>query len=315
MSLIFFLQLVLPLLFIVWTALAPSKSTFGFFCQVVGTAAGLIGLALTGLWLFPPWWSPYVFASLFVTGTFIGWRRRPPFAPRWPSRWTTWALTAGFIAIGGWGADESMRAAAGRAQQADTAVNLAFPLKGGAYLVVNGGSNISVNQHLMTLDASMARFHAYRGQSYGVDIVKLDAWGLRAAGLQPTQPAAYDIYGETVYAPCAGQVVAAQDGLPDMQVPLMDREYMAGNHVLLRCKQADVLMGHFKPGSVKVGLGDQVAVGQAVAAVGNSGNTGEPHLHIHAQQPGTVNEPFSGNPLPMRFDGRFLVRNDRFLIP
>ena len=34
-------------------------------------------------------------------------------------------------------------------------VELTFLLKGGTYLVVNGGSNISVNQHLLTLDASM----------------------------------------------------------------------------------------------------------------------------------------------------------------
>ena len=90
---------------------------------------------------------------------------------------------------------------------------------------------------------------------------------------------------------------------------------MAGNHVLLRCKDADVLLGHFKPGSLKVALGNQVTVGQAVGVVGNSGNTSEPHLHIHAQQRGILSEPLSGNPLPMRFAGRFLVRNDRFLVP
>ena len=177
--------------------------------------------------------------------------------------------------------------------------------------MVNGGSSLNVNAHLMTLDASMARFRAYRGQSYGVDIVKLDGWGLRAKGLLPPQPSAYNIYGEPVYAPCTGQVVATQDGLPDMQVPQTDREHMAGNHVLLRCKDADVLMGHFKPGSLKVAVGQQVTVSQHIANVGNSGNTGEPHLHVHAQAAGTAAAPFSGEPLPVRFDGRFLMRNDR----
>jgi len=55
--------------------------------------------------------------------------------------------------------------------------------------------------------------------------------------------------------------------------------------------------------------------GQAVGAVGNTGNTSEPHLHIHAQQRGTATELFSGNPLPVRFDRQFLVRNDRFIAP
>ena len=182
-------------------------------------------------------------------------------------------------------------------------------------LVVNGGSNIKVNQHLMTLDTTIARFQAFRGQSYGVDIVKLDGWGLRANGLVPPEPNKYNIYGVSVYAPYSGQVIAAVDGLQDMPVPQTDRQHMAGNHVLLRCKDADVLLGHFKPGSLKVRMDDAIAIGQAVGAVGNSGNTSEPHLHIHAQQRGTVTEPFSGNPLPMRFDGRFLVRNDRFISP
>ena len=90
---------------------------------------------------------------------------------------------------------------------------------------------------------------------------------------------------------------------------------MAGNHVLLRCQQADVLLGHFKTGSLKVAVGDLVTVGVGIAEVGNSGNTGEPHLHIHAQQAGTVSEPFSGNPLPIHLEGRFLVRSDCISIP
>lgn len=45
--------------------------------------------------------------------------------------------------------------------------------------------------------------------------------------------------------------------------------------------------------------------------VGNSGNTGEPHLHIHAQRPGSAIAPLSGEPVPVRFGGRYLVRNDR----
>ena len=311
MTIIFLLQLALPLFFIGWVAMAPLNSRFGVFCQIVGTASGLFALALTGLWLFPPWWTPYVFAVLLVAATLIGWRRRRAFVSPLPSRWKDRIFAAMFLAIGGWGVVQSANALAGHVPQSGEIVDLTFPLKGGTFLVVNGGSNLSVNPHVMTLDASMARFHAYRGQSYGVDIVKLNAWGLRAKGLQPNEPSAYDIYGDPVFAPCNGVVLIASDGLPDMQPPLMDREHMAGNHVLLRCKNADVLLGHLKPGSVVVAAGIQVNVGDLIANVGNSGNTGEPHLHIHCQQRGTSSEPLSGNPLPMRFDGRFLVRNDR----
>jgi hypothetical protein len=41
----------------------------------------------------------------------------------------------------------------------------------------------------------MFNFHAYRGQSYGVDIVKLDEWGFRAKGLQAPEPHAYVMHG------------------------------------------------------------------------------------------------------------------------
>lgn len=65
----------------------------------------------------------------------------------------------------------------------------------------------------MTLDASVPRFHAYQGQSYGVDIVKIDRWGMRADGLLPLQPSAYEIYGVPVYAPRTGHIMAVFDGL------------------------------------------------------------------------------------------------------
>lgn len=301
--------------FVGWIALAAPRSRVAFYIQGLGSAAGLLAMGLTGLWLFPPWWVPWIFAGLLVMAFLVGWRRRYPFASWSPKGGIAWIVTAAFIAVGGWGVYQSANALAGRAPQTGALVNLAFPLKGGTYLVVNGGSNMSVNPHLMTLDASMARFHAYGGQSYGVDIVKLDEWGFRAKGLQPTELGAYVIYGVPVYAPCTGVVKVAIDGLPDMPVPQMDRELMAGNHVLLRCAGADVLLGHLQPGSIKVKAGDQVAVGQLVGAVGNSGNTGEPHLHIHAQQAGTALEPISGNPLPISLNGRHLVRNDRISVP
>jgi murein DD-endopeptidase MepM/ murein hydrolase activator NlpD len=84
---------------------------------------------------------------------------------------------------------------------------------------------------------------------------------------------------------------------------------MAGNHVLLDCGRPWVLLGHLKKRSVRVGAGDSVRIGQRLGAVGNTGNTGEPHLHIHAQLPGDKEAPFSGDPLPMRLDGRYLHRN------
>ena len=113
-------------------------------------------------------------------------------------------------------------------------VDLAFPLQGGDYLIANGGSNIRINPHLKTLDESVPRFRAYRGQSYGVDIIQINPFGLQAKGIFPADPANYQIYGEPVFAPCSGTIIQVTDGLPDMKIPEIDAVNRAGNHVILR---------------------------------------------------------------------------------
>jgi murein DD-endopeptidase MepM/ murein hydrolase activator NlpD len=193
------------------------------------------------------------------------------------------------------------------------AVELAFPLRGGPYLILNGGRNELINAHLATLQGE--RFRPWRGQSYGVDIVKLDGRGFRARGILPADPSRYAIFGEPLYSPCSGAVLAAVDGVPDMPPPRTDRRNMAGNHVTLDCgSNVWVLLGHMQRGSVLVHQGEGIVVGQRLGRVGNTGNTNEPHLHIHAQRPGTRKAPLSGDPLPIRFGDRFPVRNALFSV-
>ena len=318
MTALFAMQLALPLTMILWLALAAPHSAVGFWIQLIGSAAGLWAIALLGIWLLPPWWAPYGFGVALAVAAWVAMRRRRPFASAWPATWLAWVVSVLFLAIGvasAYGVGIALRS---NIAPPVTAVNLAFPLAPGSYLIVNGGSGISSNLHLMTLDARVPRFQAWRGQSYGVDIIQIDAFGLRAHGVQPVDPRAYRIYGTRVLAPCAGHVVLALDGLPDMPVPKVDRDHMAGNHVLLRCAkrnvniETDVLLGHLRPGSLQVHAGAIVAVGDWLGSVGNSGNTGEPHLHVHAQRPGPANAPFAGDPLPILFGGRYPVRGDRF---
>ena len=162
---------------------------------------------------------------------------------------------------------------------------------------------------MQTLSAD--RFRNYRGQSYGVDIEAVDEFGLRASGLVPRDPSRYVIFGRPIYAPCSGLVLAAEDGHPDMQPPQADREHLPGNFVFLGCKGVHVLLGHMQRGTVRVRVNEPIEVGAVLGQVGNSGNTNEPHLHIHAQRPAEGGAFLSGDPLPIRLGGRFLVRNDR----
>ncbi|WP_425492702.1 M23 family metallopeptidase [Lysinibacillus agricola] len=47
--------------------------------------------------------------------------------------------------------------------------------------------------------------------------------------------------------------------------------------------------------------GEKVKEGQILGKVGNSGNTSDPHLHIHAEK--------DGKGVAITFNDRFLVRN------
>ena len=50
--------------------------------------------------------------------------------------------------------------------------------------------------------------------------------------------------------------------------------------------QEIVKLAHLRPGSLTVSQGDMVRVGQLVGETGNSGNTTESHLHLHAERDG-----------------------------
>ncbi len=307
-------QLVLPLGLIAGVAIALPRSQLGVWLQVLVTAIVLLAIARMGIWLFPPWWVPYAYGVLFTIAVGIGLRRHQR-RKTLPSRWLGWAVVIGWVAFGVFAGHEAVQSWQGQYPPALPAVDLAFPLRGGDYLVVHGGNDIRINAHLKTLDESVPRFRAYRGNSYAVDIIQVDRLGMRAKGLAPPDPAAYNIYGEPVLAPCDGQIVAAVDGVRDQKIPEAYPVDRSGNHVILRCGEVDILLAHFRPQSLAVQTGETVTVGDRIAEVGNSGASNEPHLHIHAQRPGTAAAPLSGDPLPMRFAGRYLIRGDRVTVP
>jgi hypothetical protein len=266
----------------------------------------LVAIGLVGLWLVFPWYTPLILGACMLVAAVASYRRirGDPAAYHRP-----WGVVRGVVlAVSAL----LMASAAGYAVKGLIApavtVDLAFPMPGGGqYLVLNGGANLVINHHVRTLDPKV--FPQSNGQSYGVDIVKLGPWGLRAKGALPADPRAYAIFSQKIYAPCAGDVLAAWDGLADLHPPILDTLHPAGNAVLLRCDSIWVLLAHMKRGSVRVRPQQQVSLTTILGEVGNTGSTGEPHLHIHAQRPGTRRYPLSGKPLPIRLGGIYPARN------
>lgn len=300
------LQLLVP-------AALVAAIAFGFWtvwargALVVFTACYIVAIGLAGLWLVLPWWMPWLYGGLLLIAALRAVRRAD--VAQTSTRFLLMRVVIGASVLGSIAATTiTVVALQGRRAPAP-AVDAVLPFTEGTYLIVNGGMQPLINAHLATLEGE--RFRSYRGQSYGVDLVAIDRLGLRARGVLPPDPAAYLIFGTPVVAPCDGEVVAAFDGAPDMQPPQPDRSHMAGNHVLIDCRGPWVLLGHLQQGSVSVRVGQHLAVGDAIGRVGNSGNTGEPHLHMHAQRPGTDDVPLGGEPLAIRLGGRFLARNHR----
>ena len=306
-------QVVLPLLMLLWLALQPAASRLGFALQVAGIGALLLSMAWAAPWTVVPWWLPRVHGTLWAAATLWhvlhGRAVRVTLLPARSAGWTAAALSAAMLVIGAWLGGAAFM---GRGLPEAPVLDVVNPLGPGRYLVGNGGGNELVNPHLRTLDPAVERYRPWRGQSYAIDFVGLNRWGSRAAGLSPSHPSAYAIFGAAVHAPCAGQVMAVESDLPDLEIPNQDVINRLGNHLILQCGDAVVVLAHLKRGSIAATAGRAVVVGDLLGEVGNSGASTEPHLHIHAQRQAAGGEPpISGEPIALRIDGRFLVRNDR----
>lgn len=180
-------------------------------------------------------------------------------------------------------------------------VSLALPLDGDRIAVMQGGQSVILNHHFTT-----------PSQKYAVDLIALWPDGRSAKILAPTNLEDYAIFGMPVVAPCEGDVLATRDDLPETVLGGSNLDAPAGNYALLNCDEITVLLAHLQPGSLSVDAGVHVAVGDELGRAGSSGNSTEPHLHIHAVE-GRVEDISTAistaTAVPIAFDGLFLTRN------
>jgi hypothetical protein len=193
----------------------------------------------------------------------------------------------------------------------DPAVVLALPF-GGTWLVERSPA-----------DRVPSHGTAILGQAYALDLLAVDERGSSARRrdwrtvLATEPPERFVGWGAEVLAPADGLVVTAHDGEPDhpaRRSPLTLVPYalsqagrlregpaaLAGNHVVLALAggRAYVVLAHLQRGSLRVRPGDRVREGQVLGRCGNSGNSTQPHLHLHVMDDA---DPLRAAGLPVAF--------------
>lgn len=156
------------------------------------------------------------------------------------------------------------------------------PLRGAGWLAANALSNTADHRRTIAVVDGRARI----AQRYAIDFVQLDQRGRAFIG-DPARNEAWTGYGAPVLAVADGVVEAVRDDLPD-NTPLgpptvkINVDTIGGNHVVLTLPGGQrVFYGHLRPGSIRVAQGQKVKAGTVLAALGNSGQSDAPHLHIH----------------------------------
>jgi hypothetical protein len=176
------------------------------------------------------------------------------------------------------------------------------PLRGGPWVMAHGPAN--PNGHRRSIVTIGGR--AAVVQRYGIDYFKIDSAGHTFKG-DTARKADYHGYGQDVLAVADALVAVASDAVPENEAPHPSKRAVpinlrtiGGNYIVLDIGQGRyVFYAHLQPGSLRVKAGDKVRKGQVIGALGLTGNTPSPHLHLHV---GDTIEPIGSEGLPYLFE-------------
>jgi hypothetical protein len=154
-------------------------------------------------------------------------------------------------------------------------------------------------------------------QQFAWDFLPLDQNGLRLLNTSLTeslQAPDFIGFGQQVLAPAAGRIARVVDDYPDlvrvgaypedMNYYLEHLERAAGNHVIIdHGETVYSCLAHLRQDSITVREQQIVEAGQMIGALGNSGFSSGPHLHLHFMD---SNNLLTASPLPiaLRAEGR-----------
>lgn len=180
-------------------------------------------------------------------------------------------------------------------------VVITSPLRG-THWVDGNGCCATATPHRTAL--SPLNGNLYAPERFAIDFVQLNDQGLLFTG-DKAKMESYAYHGDDIHAVADGPVVAVVNDRPE-QVPgtaptgLKVDEY-GGNYIVQYLGNGRyAFYAHLMPGNgVEVKVGEQLAKGDVIGKLGNSGNTDAPHLHFHVMD---GPDPLASNGLPFVID-------------
>ncbi len=149
---------------------------------------------------------------------------------------------------------------------------------------------------------------------FAIDFVRLDSAGLYASGNENII-ANWHGYNNPVYAVADGIVVATRTDFVESPTLSAHTVYApadaTGNYVAIDIGNGSIVFcEHLKPGSIPVAKGQKVKKGDIIGAVGFTGQSTGPHLHLHVAN---HNASLGAEGIPFVFDSfRLLGRYPDF---
>jgi hypothetical protein len=194
-----------------------------------------------------------------------------------------------------------------------------YEAKGSYQFPLRGDLRIAYNP------LSYIHHRASGSQEFGMDIVAANQAGAPSftdiSLPEPKKLSDYAIWGREVFAIGDGVVADTGDKFPEGRMSDPDlfgrpgytgdllkelipeigwTNAVAGNYVVIDHGNGEFsVYAHLQEGSIRVKQGEPVETGQIIAKVGNTGNSGAPHLHFQLMDSGNF---FTANGLPVMFE-------------
>lgn len=301
-----YIQLFILGVILIWFGLSQRRSNKDLSLKIIAITLLLIGFWLGGVWIYPPYWALGVIGIVFAGLSVFKWQVTAP--------------------------NESLPSSVPRTMFSNLPVLMIAPL--GLYLGIMGVLGHGQNVEGLSVDlsspfapdqracvisgglSSLVNVHNFGNDVYGLDFIRLGPAGFRTRpgyrlNPKPSDYKAYNMYDTELYAPCTGRVVWVENSQIDQAIYRVNKDRPKANGVILACGTIHVKLAQMKMGSILVKQGDLVTSGDLIGRAGNSGNSEEPHLHIHAETAVEAASPqVQGEPVHMRFNGELLARGD-----